>query len=104
VLGVTSLTRTPDLPDVPTMVEAGIPDYEVISWQGLCTPAGVPKAALTAFRAGLSAALVSPDTRKRLRDQGFDVTPLTSEKFAEFIHRERAKWTKLVRDLGIPQN
>ena len=104
VLGVTSLTRAPDLPEVPTMAESGIPDYEVISWQGLCTPAGVPKRALSRIRAGLAAALASPDTRKRLTDQGFQINPLTAEKFAAFIRAERAKWTKLVRDIGIPQN
>ena len=103
-LGVTSLTRTPDLPDVPTMAEVGIPDYEVISWQGLCTPAGVPKPILAKLRAGLAAALASPETSKRLIDQGFQIKALSGEKFGAFIRAEHTKWGKLVRDVGIPQN
>ena len=100
-LGVTSVTRNPDLPDVPTVAESGMPGFEVISWQGLCTPAGVPKAALVRLRAALAAALARPDARKRLADQGFQPHPLTAEKFAAFIRAERAKWAKLVKDVGI---
>jgi tripartite-type tricarboxylate transporter receptor subunit TctC len=103
-LGVTSTQRDPDLPEVPTIAESGMPDFEVISWQGLCTPAGLPTAALARIRAALAKALASPDTRKRLVDQGFQVNPLTSEKFAAFVHGEQAKWSKLVKDIGIPQN
>jgi tripartite-type tricarboxylate transporter receptor subunit TctC len=101
VLGVTSKTRAPDLPDVPTIAESGMPDFEVISWQGLCTPAGVPKAELTRLRAGLAAALALPDIRRRLTEQGVQVTPLAHDKFAAFIRSERAKWAKLVKDVGI---
>src|SRR5262245_18856079 len=103
-LAVTSLARNPDLPDVPTIAESGMPGFEVISWQGVCTPNGVPKVELARIRASLAAALARPDTRKRLVDQGFQVTPLTAEKFAEFMRAERAKWAKLVKDVGIPQN
>ena len=101
VLGVTSTTRSPDLPDVPTIAESGMPGFEVISWQGLCTPAGVPNAVLARIRAALAGALALPDTRKRLADQGIQLTPLTHEKFAAFIRAERAKWAKLVKDVGI---
>jgi tripartite-type tricarboxylate transporter receptor subunit TctC len=101
MLGVTSAARDPDLPDVPTIAESGMPGFEVISWQGLCTPAGVPKAALARIRAGLVAALALPDTRRQLADQGMHPTPLTAEKYAAFIRAERAKWAKLVKDVGI---
>ena len=101
MLGVTSLTRVPDLPDVPTIAESGMPGFEVISWQGLCTPAGVPKAILARIRAGLAAALALPDTRKRLAEQGVQPNPLTAEQFAAFIRSERAKWAKVVKDVGI---
>jgi tripartite-type tricarboxylate transporter receptor subunit TctC len=100
-LGVTSLTRSLDLPEVPTIAESGMPGFEIISWQGLCTPAGVPNAVLARIRAGLADALARPDTRKRLTDQGFQLNPLTAEKFGAFMRAERAKWTKLVRDIGI---
>jgi tripartite-type tricarboxylate transporter receptor subunit TctC len=101
LLGVTSTTRHPDLPDVPTLAESGMPGFEVISWQGLCTPAGVPEAALVRIRNGLAAALALPDTKKQLADQGMQPTPLTAEKFAAFVRAERDKWAKVVKDVGI---
>jgi tripartite-type tricarboxylate transporter receptor subunit TctC len=100
-LGVTSATRYPDLADVPTIAESGMPGFEVISWQGLCTPAGVPRAVLQRIRAGLDAALAMPDTKKQLADQGQQPTPMTAEKYAAFIRSERAKWAKVVKDIGI---
>jgi tripartite-type tricarboxylate transporter receptor subunit TctC len=101
VLGVSSATRSPDLPDVPTIAESGMPGFEVISWQGLCTPAGVPRAVLDRIRAGLVAALALSDTKKQLADQGTQPTPLMAEKFAAFIGAERAKWAQVVKDVGI---
>ena len=101
MLGVTSLTRSPDLPDVPTIAESGMPGFEVISWQGLCTPAGVPKAMVTRLRANLAAALALPDTRQRLADQGINPGAMTAEQFAAFIRSERTKWAKVVKDVGI---
>ena len=103
MLGVTSLTRTPDLPDVPTFAESGLPGFEVISWQGVCTPAGAPKAVLARIRTALAAALALPETRRRLADQGVHPKPLGAEEFAEFIRSERYKWAKVVKDVGIPQ-
>ena len=100
-LGVTSSTRSADLPDVPTIAESGMPGFEVVSWQGLCTPAGVPSPALAKLRATLPAALALTDTRRRLADQGIQVTPLTHDKYAAYIRAERAKWAKLVKDVGI---
>lgn len=100
-LGVTSTQRDPDLPDVPTIAESGIRDFEVVSWQGLCTNAGAPQAALTRLRAALAATLAQPDTRKRLVDQGFQLHIMPPDKFAAFISSERAKWAKVVKSIGI---
>jgi tripartite-type tricarboxylate transporter receptor subunit TctC len=101
MLGVTSTERHPDLPDVPTIAESGMPGFEVISWQGLCTPAGVPESVLARLRAVLSAVLALPDTQKQLADQSMQAKPLAGEKFAAFIRSERAKWAKVVQDVGI---
>ena len=101
LLGVTSLTRAPDLPEVPTIAESGMPGFEVISWQGLCTPVGVSKTAHAKLRAGLTAALALPDTRRRLTEQGVQLTPLNNTEFAAFIRSERAKWAKLIKAVGI---
>jgi tripartite-type tricarboxylate transporter receptor subunit TctC len=100
-LGVTSTQRDPDLPEVPTIAEAAIPDFEVVSWQGLCTQAAVPQAALARLRAALAAALDQPDVRKRLVDQGFQPHVMSAEKFAAFTRTERAKWAKVVKEIGI---
>ena len=100
-LGVTSTQRDPDLPEVPTIAESGMPDFEVTSWQGLCVPAGVPQAALARIQASLAAALALPDTRKLIAAQGFHFHPMPAEKFAAFIRAERAKWAKVVKDIGI---
>jgi tripartite-type tricarboxylate transporter receptor subunit TctC len=100
-LGVTSKQRDPDLPKVPTIAESGMPDFEVISWQGLCSPAGVPQPVLARIQAALSAALALPDIRKVLVAQGFQLHVMPAEKFATFIRTERTKWAKVVKDIGI---
>lgn len=100
-LGVTSMQRDTDLPDVPTIAESGIRDFEVVSWQGLCTNAGAPQPAIARLRTALAAVLEQPDTRKRLVDQGFRMHVMPAEKFAAFIGAERAKWAKVVKAIGI---
>jgi tripartite-type tricarboxylate transporter receptor subunit TctC len=102
-LAVTSSKRAPDLPDVPTIAETVIPGFEVISWQGLCTPSRVPPAALNKIRAALEKVFAMPDTKRRLADQAIQLTPLEHQKFAAFIKSERDKWAKLVKDVGIPK-
>ena len=101
MLGVTSLSRFPDLPNVPTIAESGMPGFEVVSWQGLCTPAGVSSAVLGKLRGALSAALDLPATKQQLAAQGQLPTPMTAEKFAAYIRAERAKWAKVVKEAGI---
>jgi tripartite-type tricarboxylate transporter receptor subunit TctC len=100
-LGVTSTQRDPDLPEVPTIAESALADFEVVSWQGLCTQAAVPQAALARLRAVLAAALDQPDVRKRLLDQGFQPHVMSAEKFAAFTRAERAKWATVVKEIGI---
>jgi tripartite-type tricarboxylate transporter receptor subunit TctC len=102
-LAVTSKTRSPDLPEVPTLDESGMPGFEVVSWQGLCTPSGVPGKVLDKIRVALETVLTIPQTRKRLADQGIQLTPLVGKKFAAFIGDEAAKYSKLIRDIGIPK-
>jgi tripartite-type tricarboxylate transporter receptor subunit TctC len=101
MLGVTSSERHPDLPDVPTIAESGMPGFEVISWQGLCTPAGVAESALARLRTALSAVLAAPATRKQLADQSVQASPLMGAKFTAFIRAERAKWANVVKNVGI---
>ena len=98
-LGVTSKQRDPDLPDVPTIAESGIPDFEVTSWQGLCTNAGAPQAALTRLKSALATTLAQPDTRKRLVDQGFQMHVRSAEEFAVFARSARANAANSSPDL-----
>jgi len=100
-LGVTSTQRDPDLPNVPTIAESGYPNFEVISWQGLCTNAGAPKSALERLRVSLASVLSKADTTKRIVDLGFRPHTLSADKFDQFARAERAKWGKLVKDIGI---
>ena len=100
-LGVTSKERDPDLPDVPTIAESGMPTFEVVSWQGLCTNAGAPAAALSRLRDALATTLTQPDTRKRLVDQGFQLYVMSADKAAAFVQAERIRWAKVAKDLGI---
>ena len=103
-LGVTSTQRDPDLPDVPTFIESGVRDFEVVSWQGLCTNSGAPRAALDRLSSALATVMEQPDTRKRITDQGFRPHVLPADKFAAYARAERIRWTKLVKDIGIVPN
>ena len=100
-LGVTSRQRDPDLPDVPTFADSGMPEFEVVSWQGLCTNNGAPQIALERLRNALATALSQPETRKRISDQGFRPHVLPADRFAAYARAERERWTKLVKDIGI---
>lgn len=100
-LGVTSAQRSPDLPDVPTIAESGMPGFEVTSWQAMCTPAGAPQVVLGRLRSEFSKAIALPDTVKRLADQGMQPFTTTLAEFDAFVRAERAKWAKVVKDAGI---
>jgi tripartite-type tricarboxylate transporter receptor subunit TctC len=102
-LAVTSKERDPQLPDVPTLAESGMPDFEVVSWQGLCTNAGAPRRVLRRLRSALATALAQHDTQKRIMDQGFQLYIRPAPEAATFMKAERTRWAKVVRDLGISQ-
>jgi tripartite-type tricarboxylate transporter receptor subunit TctC len=99
-LGVTSSTRIPTLPDVPTIAETGLPGYEVTNWYGVMAPAGVPKDILTKVHGDLVKAMKQPDVQQRFAAEGGDATPNTPEQFAAFIKNEITKWGKAVRESG----
>jgi tripartite-type tricarboxylate transporter receptor subunit TctC len=100
-LGVTSAQRDTDVPDVPTFAESGLPGFEVVSWQGLCTNAGAPRVALERLRGTLAAILAQADTRKRIADHGFRPHVLPADEFALYASAERVRWAKLVKTIGI---
>lgn len=101
-LAVTSAERNSRLPDVPSVAEQGVPGFDVSSWYGICTQAGVPKPIFDKLRADLLKALNSPETRKRLGDQGVDVKISTPEEFVAHVRAETVRWAKVVREAKIP--
>ncbi|MEO8675947.1 MAG: tripartite tricarboxylate transporter substrate binding protein [Casimicrobiaceae bacterium] len=99
-LAVTSLTRAPALPDVPTMAEAGLPGFEASSWFGVLAPAGTPPAIVTKLNAEIAKWLATPEAKERLSKQGANAAGGTPEDFAKHIAAETAKWAKVVKDSG----
>jgi tripartite-type tricarboxylate transporter receptor subunit TctC len=99
-LGVSTIKRSPQLPDLPTISEAGVPGFDVTVWYGLCAPAGLPRALVDKVNADVAKAVLSPDTQRRLFDQGVEASRNSPEEFAAFIRAEVTKWAKVVRDSG----
>ena len=94
-LGVTSARRNPQLPDVPTFAEAGVPGYDVTGWYGICTQSKVPQPIVTKLTADLHKVLAGP-LKGRLEEQGVEVTPTTPEQFVAHVKTEIDKWTKVI--------
>jgi tripartite-type tricarboxylate transporter receptor subunit TctC len=100
-LAVTSLSRQPSLPDVPTMVEEGFPRFEAGSWFGVLAPAGTPRPTIDILNGVILNALRDGALRGALQGQGFDLNPGTPEQFAQFILDETEKWSAVVKAAGI---
>ena len=99
-LGVTSRTRTPLL-DVPTVIEQGVPGFEVTAWFGLLAPAGTPRDVVMQLNQSAARVLRAPATATRLQALGLTPAPGTPEEFADLIRAELARWTKIVRAANI---
>ncbi len=100
-LAVTSTKRLALLPDVPTMVELGISDFESYNWQGIIAPAGTPAAIISKLNAALNEILLDPDVIKQISDTGSQAGGGTPEDFARFIASETTKWAKVIRAANI---
>jgi tripartite-type tricarboxylate transporter receptor subunit TctC len=100
-LAITSKTRSPLAPDIPTMAEQGYPEVEVLNWQGLVGPKGMPADLVKLLNAAGNKALQDHDTRERILSQGNEVGGGTPEQFAALIKAEAPRWGKVVRDARI---
>ncbi len=99
-LAVTSRSRSPIAPDLPTVAEAGLPGYEVGSWFGLCAPAQTPRAVLDKINADLNAQLGTPEMQQRILGLGAQPLSMTPDEFSRFVRAEISKWSKVVKDSG----
>ena len=99
-LGVSFRERSPALPDVPTIIEAGVPGFEIIPWYGVLAPAATPRAIVAKLGADINRVLGQPDFRERLSGLGATALGGTPERFAELIRSDVAKYAKAVKDSG----
>ena len=100
-LGLTSRKRSPALPEVPTMIELGVANFESTGWYGVLVPAATPKNIVARLNREVVAALSQPDLKERLASQGGDVVSSTPAEFAAFIADELKKWTSVIRASNI---
>jgi tripartite-type tricarboxylate transporter receptor subunit TctC len=99
-LAVTTRARSPLAPELPTMIESGIPGYEVTQWNGVLAPAATPAAIIAKLNAALVRIARLPDVRERLATLGVDPMPGTPDDFNRFIAAEITKWTKIIKASG----
>ena len=95
-LAITSEKRSPLLPDVPTMAEAGVKDMIVYSWQAVAAPKGLPSDVRNALHGALVSTLKDPDIAKKLTDPGFEIVASTPQEFSAFLDQELARWKNVI--------
>ncbi|MCD0504631.1 Bug family tripartite tricarboxylate transporter substrate binding protein [Bordetella petrii] len=102
-LAVSTAERSTIVPDLPSMREAGVADFDLNSWNGYFGPAGLPPEIVAKLNAAINQIVSNPDVRKRLAALGFDAFSGTPESFATFVSEQRDLWGKLIKDAGIQQ-
>jgi tripartite-type tricarboxylate transporter receptor subunit TctC len=100
-LAITSRTRSALEPELPTMIEAGVPDYEMIGWNGFFFPKGVAPEIVARLQAELAKALAKPEVKEQLVTLGAEGVGDSPQAFATFFKGETTRWGKLIKDLGI---
>jgi tripartite-type tricarboxylate transporter receptor subunit TctC len=100
-LAVTSARRSPALPNVPTVMEAGISDYEIDSWFGILAAADTPPAVAKRLRDEVAKAVAAPDVVERLAQQGMEAVASEPEEWGAYFKSELARYAKIIRDPGI---
>ena len=99
-LAVTTAKRSALVPELPTMIESGLPGFEVNNWYGLMAPAKTPAEVIAVLNRQVRAALEAPDVRESMLKQGLDPAGGTPEEFGAYIRSELAKWSKVIRASG----
>jgi tripartite-type tricarboxylate transporter receptor subunit TctC len=100
-LAVTSTKRSPALPDVPTVMESGVPDYEIAGWFGILAPANTPPAIAKRLRDEVAKAVAVPDVVAQLDSQGMQPLATEPEEWRAYLKSELARYAKIIKDAGI---
>jgi tripartite-type tricarboxylate transporter receptor subunit TctC len=100
-LAVSSEMRNPLVPDVPTMIESGVPDYVVLTYTGVAAPAGTPAAIVDKLNGAINESLAAPDVAAAFARLGAEVRPATPQDFAAFLAAETKKWTEVAKAANI---
>jgi tripartite-type tricarboxylate transporter receptor subunit TctC len=100
-IGLASAKRNPAVPDVPTLAEEGLQDFEVGTWSGVIGPKGVPADVVKKVNDAVNAALDDPAIAKRLAGEGAEIRAMSPQEFGAFMKAENARWVKVVKDAGI---
>ena len=98
---VTRLQRSPLFPELPTLDEAGVTDFDMDSWAGIVAPAHTPPAIVTQLNRELRKIIDDPDVKSKLGNVGFEAFSSTSKEFEDFVKVQLGKWSKMVKDAGI---
>jgi tripartite-type tricarboxylate transporter receptor subunit TctC len=99
-LAVTSSKRSPAIPDMPTLAEAGLPDFEASSWFALFAPKGTPPEITSRLNQEVRRALETPELQKRFADLGGEIRPMSPDELMAYVKAEHAKWAKVVKASG----
>jgi tripartite-type tricarboxylate transporter receptor subunit TctC len=100
-IGLASKQRNPAVPDVPTLIEQGLPDFDVGTWTGFVGPKGLPQEVVQKMNAAVAAVLADPVIRQRLIDEGAEIRVMSPAEFGAYMRAENIRWTKVVRDAGV---
>jgi len=100
-LGTGGLTRNPVLPDVPTIAEGGVTNYESVNWWGIVAPVGIPPAIVEKVHKAIAEVQDSPEVQKQFATEGASVVKMTSAEFGQHMVKEMNKWERVVKEGGI---
>lgn len=103
-LGVTSASRAPEMPDLPTIAESGVPGYEVDVWFGIFAPKGTPRGIISILNKEIVKIMNDGDIKTKLANRGFEVRTSTPTGFRKMIQSEAVKWAKVVKESGAKVN
>jgi tripartite-type tricarboxylate transporter receptor subunit TctC len=99
-LAVTGAARSPQLPDVPTVMESGVPDYEAYVWMGLLAPKGTPPAIIDRLQREVTAVLAEDEVRRYMAGAGIEIVGSQPAEFDRFFRHEKEQWAKVIRETG----